>query len=101
MREIVKKVIDWGKDKGILPDAAPEKQFEKTIEEVLELHRAIVTNDSLELIDAIGDIQVTLILQCELQGLDFDECLESAYDVIKHRSGKMVDGKFVKDDKES
>ena len=26
-----------------------------------------------------------------------EECVQAAYDVIKRRTGKMVDGKFVKD----
>jgi len=47
--------------------------------------------------DAIGDIMVTLIIQCKMQGMDLQDCLESAYNVIKNRTGKMVDGVFVKD----
>jgi len=47
--------------------------------------------------DAIGDITVTLIIQAEMQGLDFQDCLQAAYDVISKRTGKMIDGQFVKD----
>jgi hypothetical protein len=32
-----------------------------------------------------------------MQGMDLQDCLESAYNVIKNRTGKMVDGVFVKD----
>jgi hypothetical protein len=32
-----------------------------------------------------------------MQGLTLEECLESAYNVISKRTGKMIDGQFVKD----
>ena len=96
-REIVKNVIAWGKEKGILDHSSSLDQFEKTMEEVLELHSALILRDEHETIDAIGDIQVTLILQCALLGIDFDQTLKTAYDVISKRTGKMVNGKFVKD----
>ena len=57
----------------------------------------VTPDDKTEVIDAIGDIQVTLILQCKLWGIDYDKCLEEAYKVIKNRTGKMVNGTFVKD----
>jgi hypothetical protein len=40
---------------------------------------------------------VTLIIQAKMQGLDLNECLGSAYNVISKRTGKMVNGTFVKD----
>ena len=49
------------------------------------------------IIDAIGDIMVTLIIQAKLQDLSLEECLESAYNVIAERKGKMINGQFVKD----
>jgi NTP pyrophosphatase (non-canonical NTP hydrolase) len=92
-----KKVLVWAKDKGILDNATPMSQFIKTLEEVSELGTAINANDRDEIIDAIGDIAVTLIIQAELNGLDFDQCLESAYNVIAKRKGTMINGTFVKE----
>lgn len=54
-------------------------------------------DDKPEIKDAIGDIAVTLILQAHMHGWTLGECLESAYQVIKDRKGKMVDGVFVKE----
>jgi len=88
-------------DRGIFEKSNPEKQFGKTMEEVLELHKAIVENDRLEIVDAIGDIQVTLILLSEMYGISYDQSLQSAYNVIKKRTGKMVNGVFVKDNPNS
>lgn len=108
MRQIIKDVVQWGVDKGILQylnrDFGGNKFFDrkwpqylKTLEEVQELGQAIAKNDISEAVDAIGDIQVSLILQCELWGINYDECLKEAYKVIKNRTGKMVNGTFVKD----
>lgn len=69
----------------------------KTCEEVLELYRAILNEDKPEIIDGIGDVLVTLIIQAKMQGLDIVDCLDTAYQVISKRTGKMVDGQFVKD----
>jgi len=91
------KILQWAKDKGILDNATPETQMLKTVEEVGELANALGKRDIPEIADAIGDIAVTIIIQAELNGLDFDECLQGAYDVILKRTGRMENGIFVKD----
>lgn len=91
------KVLQWAKEKGILEKSTPKDQMLKTVEEVGELAKAIGKNDKEEIKDGIGDITVTIIIQAELNGLDFDECLESAYEIIAKRKGKMVNGIFVKE----
>jgi len=95
--ELENLVINWAKEKGILEKATPMAQCLKTIEEVYELQTAIATNDREEIIDALGDILVTIIIQAEMQGLSLESCLQSAYNVISMRTGKMVNGQFVKD----
>ena len=90
-------IEEWAANKGILEKATPMAQALKTLEECTELCTAINKNDRPEIIDAIGDIVVTLIIQAKMQGLSLEECLESAYNVIAKRTGKMVDGQFVKD----
>jgi len=90
-------VIKWAEDRGIFEKATPASQWEKTHEEVLELIEGIVKNDRREIEDAIGDIVVTLIIQARMHGLSLGQCLASAYDQIKNRTGKMINGVFVKD----
>ena len=90
-------IEEWAEEKGILSKATPLTQAIKTKEEVGELYHAILDNNQEEIKDAIGDIMVTLIIQCKMQDMDLQDCLESAYNVIKNRTGKMVDGVFVKD----
>ena len=62
-----------------------------------ELIDAIDTDNKIEIEDALGDILVTIIIQAEMHELSLVDCLESAYNVISKRTGKMVDGQFVKD----
>lgn len=97
MQELEAKVSQWAIAKEIFTKATPYKQASKTLEECGELLHAIGQDNREEIKDAIGDIIVTLIIQAEMQGLTIKECLQSAYDVIKNRTGKMVNGQFVKD----
>lgn len=90
-------IEQWAEDKGILAKATPIKQAMKTQEELTELCNAILDNDKHEIIDAIGDIVVTLIIQAKMQSVTIEECLNAAYDVISKRTGKMVNGQFLKD----
>jgi NTP pyrophosphatase (non-canonical NTP hydrolase) len=95
--ELESLVIAWATQKGILDKGTPTAQCDKTLEEVYELHEAIKNNDRDEIIDALGDILVTIIIQAEMQGLKLEDCLQSAYNVISKRKGQMIDGQFVKE----
>lgn len=97
MDELTQAIEKWGLDKGILPHANPMAQWKKTNEEVQELYEGIKKEDLEEIKDAIGDVFVTLIMQTKAWNLSMAECVQSAYDVISQRTGKMVDGQFVKD----
>lgn len=96
--ELLKHEVEkWAQEKGILGSGTPIKQALKTQEEVTELLNAVVDNDRAEIIDAIGDIMVTLIIQAKMQNLDLFECLQSAYNIISKRKGIMINGHFVKE----
>jgi NTP pyrophosphatase (non-canonical NTP hydrolase) len=86
----------WAKDKGIYKSGDARTQFVKLMEEAGELAQAILKNDEPEVIDAIGDMVVVLTNLAELRGYSIEKCIDSAYDVIKSRQGKMVNGTFVK-----
>lgn len=108
IRETISNVRQWGLDKGITGAGGSGTllgQLAKTQEELTETRDAAVIriNTScdwpLSLIkDGIGDATVTLILAAERAGLTFEECLETAYNEIKARTGRMIDGQFVKDE---
>ncbi|MBF1096712.1 MAG: hypothetical protein HXL37_00265 [Riemerella sp.] len=153
-------VEGWADKKGILEHGKPIKQLLKTLEEITELHTAIEDDNLEEIIDAIGDVVVTLIIYAKMKSITlfpngseelsdskgtaqdpyflldncnklmqlekftndsiekyytvqmilfllnqianrFDlkvwECFHSAYKVISGRTGKVVNGTFVKD----
>jgi NTP pyrophosphatase (non-canonical NTP hydrolase) len=90
-------VEEWAHEKGIMSKASPMAQALKTLEECTELCTAVNNKDREEIVDAIGDIMVTLIIQAKMQNVSLESCLESAYHIISKRTGKMVRGQFVKD----
>ena len=90
-------VIEWADQKGILKNGTPPAQANKTMEECQELIDAIQQDSREEIVDALGDILVTIIIQAKMQNLSLVECLESAYNVIAKRTGVMRDGQFHKD----
>lgn len=94
LQEFIEK---WAEDKGLLKEENAPKQMLKLSEEVGELAGAYLKNKHDEIVDAIGDIQVVLIILSKQLGLDYNQCLEGAYNVIKNRTGKLVNGSFIKD----
>ena len=117
--ELSQLVIEWGESKGILDSSTPLRQLDKTQEELDETREALKKLNDFdyqqdlmewqgmptlnredilaEVKDGIGDMLVTIVLLAKMVDLDTTDCLNAAYDVIKQRTGKMVDGQFVKD----
>lgn len=92
--ELIKK---WAIDRGI-QSGNPEAQMVKLLEEAGELASGI-NKDKLDLIiDSIGDTYVVLVILCMQLGLDINDCIKAAYEEIKDRKGKMVNGLFVKEE---
>jgi len=96
------QVIKWAKDRNILENSNAIKQISKTQEELDEnldaLKRLEQGEESiLEVADGIGDMLVTIILLAKTVGLDSVDCLADAYNEIKDRKGKMINGLFVKE----
>ena len=155
MEELIKKVEQWSIERG-LNTAYPNKQRLKLWEEFGELNAAIARDNRDDVVDAIGDMLVVMIIYCQqkkyysiyrlfefdIENYEFlrkletealidstayeilhlrnfiqsikdivtrlsiiaerydaelDWCLESAYDEIKDRRGKMINGVFVKE----
>lgn len=91
------KIRDWAKAKGIYSYGDSKTQYIKLMEEAGELAQAILKEDEPEVIDAIGDMVVVLTNLAKMRGHNIEDCINSAYDVIAKRSGKMINGTFVKD----
>ena len=91
------QIRDWAQERGLYEKGDPKSQFLKLQEEAGEVARAILKQDEPEIIDGLGDTLVVLINLAHLAGYKLEDCLAEAYDVISKRSGKMINGTFVKD----
>lgn len=78
--------------------AQPKDQFLKVVEEVGEIGAGLARGDKELIMDAVGDTYVTLVALCETMEISIDECIDMAYDTIKDRTGRLVDGVFIKDE---
>ena len=92
-------IRDWATERGLYHGGDTKTQYCKLMEEAGELGRAILKDDQHEFVDAIGDMVVVLTNLAHLGGVSIEHCVDSAYKVIAKRTGKMVNGTFVKDEK--
>jgi len=90
-------IRDWAATRGLYQQGNPHTQYVKLQEEAGELAKALLKNDQPEIVDAIGDMVVVLTNLAHLQGYDIEYCIDEAYKVIATRTGKMINGTFVKD----
>jgi NTP pyrophosphatase (non-canonical NTP hydrolase) len=90
-------IRDWAATRGLYQQGNPHTQYVKLQEEAGELAKALLKNDQPEIVDAIGDMVVVLTNLAHLQGYDIEYCIDEAYKVIAKRTGKMINGTFVKD----
>jgi len=90
-------IRNWAATRGLYNEGNSHTQYVKLQEEAGELAKALLKNDKPEVIDAIGDIVVVLTNLAHLEGYDIEYCIDEAYKVIAARTGKMINGTFVKD----
>ena len=90
-------IREWAENKGIYAKGDAKTQFVKLSEEMGELAQSILKNDPEEFMDAIGDCVVVLTNLAHLNDVKIEDCINGSYGVIAKRTGKMVNGTFVKD----
>lgn len=104
-KKLVEAVERWGENKGITgPNGTGtiQRQMDKLEEEFQELKDAIKDKNLTNIEDAIGDMQVVMILLSQLLTIEYQksvtviDSLRQAYNVIEKRKGKMINGQFVK-----
>jgi NTP pyrophosphatase (non-canonical NTP hydrolase) len=94
--ELKAKIEQWAVDRN-LHTADPVKQMLKLGEEYGELCAGMARDDIDKVIDSVGDMFVVMTILCQQMHLNFDVCIKLAYNEIKDRKGKMVNGVFVKE----
>ncbi len=92
------RIRTWAETRGLYEKGDPMVQYVKLQEEAGELAKALLKDDQPEVIDAIGDMVVVLTNLAHQRGVYIEECIQSAYEVINKRTGKMINGTFVKDE---
>jgi len=95
LEQLEMRVVLWHRDRNLIAGSTDAAQHTKLVEEVKELETNILLSQPV--IDDIGDCMVVLINIAERNGLSLSDCLSHAYEDIKDRKGKMVDGVFVKE----
>ena len=91
--ELIRK---WATERGIYDKGNSHTQYVKLMEEAGELAQGLLKKDAYEIKDAIGDMVVVLTNLAALEGMQIENCIDSAYNEIKSRKGKMTNGTFVK-----
>ena len=90
-------IREWADERGLYDKGDVKTQTLKLMEEAGEICKATLKEDRAEIIDGIGDCVVVLTNLAELHGVTIENCIDTAYKVIKNRTGKMVNGTYKKD----
>ena len=90
-----KLIGQWHRDRNLIDGSSDKDQYMKLIQEAGELSDNLCKGKDIK--DDIGDMMVVLINIMVRNNLTMNECLSVAYNDIKDRKGKMVDGVFVKE----
>ena len=90
-------IRNWAAARNLIEGSDPKSQMLKLAEEMGELAGALARGKEAEADDAIGDMVVVLTILSAQRGVSIENCIECAWQEIKDRKGKMVDGVFVKE----
>jgi NTP pyrophosphatase (non-canonical NTP hydrolase) len=90
-------IRQWAQDRNLIEGSDLKSQFVKLIEEAGELANAIGKKNDIEFADAIGDMFVVLTILAAQNRMHIEDCIDGAWQEIKDRKGKMLDGIFQKD----
>ena len=88
-------IIKWADERNLIEGSTSQAQFVKLIEEAGELANSIAKKKDVK--DDLGDMFVVMSIIAEQQGVSMQEAIEIAWDDIKDRKGRMVDGVFIKE----
>ena len=97
-QSIFDSIRNWAEVRGIYENGDARTQYIKLQEEAGELAKAMLKDDQAEFVDAIGDMVVVLTNLAEQRNVRIETCIASAYNQISNRTGKMINGTFVKDE---
>ena len=91
----INNVVQWHHDRNLIDGSTDKDQTLKLLQELGELSDSVCKGKDIK--DDIGDMLVVMLNITTRNGVSLSECLARAWDDIKDRKGKMVDGIFVKE----
>lgn len=97
MRDLINGTLEWANERNLLDNKDATRQALKMVSEVGEFADEILKGRREEQILEMGDVLVTIILTGAKLNIDIEEALAAALNKIKNRTGKTVNGIFVKD----
>ena len=98
MSKIEGLIRKWADDRGLIAATTTGRQFDKLEEELEELREALMDQEPLKFVmEEMGDMLVVLINIAYKLGVTMEDCVRMAYEKIKDRKGRIIDGTFVKD----
>lgn len=95
---VFEKIEQWARDRNLIEGSNRQAQMLKLTEEVGELAHSVAKDKPEEFRDAIGDCVVVLTILAAQGGVSIEHCIEGAYETIKDRKGRMIDGVFVREE---
>ncbi len=96
LEHLESNIVGWHRDRNLIDGSTDKDQYLKLIQEAGELSDNICKGRDIA--DDIGDMIVVLINIAERNGLSLSTCMEKAWNDIKDRRGRMVDGVFIKEE---
>jgi NTP pyrophosphatase (non-canonical NTP hydrolase) len=91
------RIREWAEARNLIEGSNPQAQMVKLMEEIGELAGALARDNQDGVLDGIGDAFVVLTILAKQRGLEIEACIAKAWDEIKDRRGRMVDGVFRKE----
>jgi NTP pyrophosphatase (non-canonical NTP hydrolase) len=88
-------ITQWHHDRNLIAGSTDKDQVLKLMQELGELSDNVCKNKDIK--DDLGDMMVVMINIMGRNGVTVEDCLEVAYNDIKDRKGRMIDGIFVKE----
>ena len=95
MENLIDKIIKWHKDRNLIEGSTDKDQVLKLQQELGELSDSVCKKKDMK--DDLGDMMVIMLNIMKRNNITMEDCLSVAYNDIKDRKGKMIDGIFVKE----
>lgn len=92
---LIDDIVDWHHDRNLIQGSTDKDQTLKLLQELGELSDSVCKGKDVS--DDLGDMMVVMLNIMERNKLSIEDCLKKAYDDIKDRKGKMINGVFVKE----